>query len=103
MSSRHRNGRSARSEVNRRRWRSVEIAAPATVTQLSIAVIPPTLQVAVVKNHASMRISSGHFVVSISKGRGTRRTGIVLEGNVVHEIANRQVSTLYARRELVVC
>ena len=49
-SSRHRDGRAARAEVNRRRRGRQDVAGGCTVAQLSVEVIPPTLQVAVVED-----------------------------------------------------
>ena len=53
-SSSHRNGRSARTEVNRGGWGHAGVSVGSAIAQLSFVVISPALEVAVVKDGAGV-------------------------------------------------
>ena len=105
ISSRHRKGCSARTEVNRDRRRlSLTGGGGSTVAQFPIVVPPPTLQVAVVEDGAGMCKSSSHLVVRVRKGGGAGhvacRIGIVPERDVGHGLTNEKFGSFDASGEV---
>ena len=79
ISSRHRNRRAARTEIEGCGWRCVQIRVASTVTQLTTGVLTPALQVAIVEDGTGVE-SSRHHGVGVHE-RGPRRV-VVLERDV---------------------
>ena len=67
ITSGHRNGRSASAEVNYAGWGTTVTIVPPPSAQLSVSIVSPTFQIAVIEDGTGMIAPSGDFVVRISK------------------------------------